>query len=299
MHDAYLVQRTGMVLCGSFLRLLPHAYPLFAGETPLDMSSYRCLSMDWRNSEKLASYVLVQSKVLVMTDSLCFIPLPPHTHTHTIWYECLSPHSPHFPPPPTPTPHTHTHPPTPHLPPPHTPFSFFLLFATFHYVGVILSVCLSCLLSAGLVSVLSSLSVLFCLSVCLVSCLHAFSLPCFLCPFCFVCPSVLSLVCMSCLSAACSPPANHCASLSCLLSAWTKVSDILKMYWTGPVTGISSECPKPLFCIWHDVQTPFSESDKAGNIYKQTTHVDPCILFFFSILSFLTGVFLCAGDRSG
>ncbi|KAK7102274.1 ubiquitin carboxyl-terminal hydrolase 19-like [Littorina saxatilis] len=34
------------------------------GDAPLDMGAYRCLSMDWRNSEKLALYVLVQSKYL-------------------------------------------------------------------------------------------------------------------------------------------------------------------------------------------------------------------------------------------
>lgn len=34
------------------------------GETPLDLSMHSFLSMDWRNSDKLASYVLVQSKKL-------------------------------------------------------------------------------------------------------------------------------------------------------------------------------------------------------------------------------------------
>ncbi|KAK7476332.1 hypothetical protein BaRGS_00032450, partial [Batillaria attramentaria] len=34
------------------------------GEAVLDLSAHGCLSMDWRNSDKLASYVLVQSKKL-------------------------------------------------------------------------------------------------------------------------------------------------------------------------------------------------------------------------------------------
>ncbi|XP_046371812.2 ubiquitin carboxyl-terminal hydrolase 19-like isoform X1 [Haliotis rufescens] len=38
------------------------------GEVPLDLTSRRFLSMDWRNSDKLASYVLVQSKELDADD---------------------------------------------------------------------------------------------------------------------------------------------------------------------------------------------------------------------------------------
>ena len=189
-----------------FLHLLPHAYPLFAGETPLDMSAYRCLSMDWRNSEKLASYVLVQSKVLVMTDSLCFIPLPPHTHIHTIWYECLSPHSPPLThPPPHQPPIPHPHPPTPT--PTTTPHPFFLLpslcyfslyWSRFVCLSVLCPVCMPCLCP-----VFSLCSVL---SVCLVSCLHALSLSC-----------LLSLFCMSCVLSACLVSVLSSLSVLCVL----------------------------------------------------------------------------------
>ena len=124
-------------------------------------------------------------------------------------------------------------------------------------------------------SVLSSLSILFCPSVCLVSCLYVLSVCCLFTTCQLLCQSVLSVVRLD--------------------KGFRHSEDVLD--W--PSDRYVFKMSKPLFRNWHDVQTLFSESDKAGNIYKQATHVDPCILFFFWILSFLTGVFLCAGDRSG
>lgn len=41
------------------------SFPFFVGDVPLDLSDKHFLSMDWKNSEKLTPYVLVQTKPLV------------------------------------------------------------------------------------------------------------------------------------------------------------------------------------------------------------------------------------------
>ena len=51
-------------------------YDSLTGDQPLDLASTYFLAMDWKNSEKLQPYVMVQSKPLV---SLNLLNLAPNT----------------------------------------------------------------------------------------------------------------------------------------------------------------------------------------------------------------------------